>query len=84
MCKYLSIVFCIISCLALAVCIPIGAIFEFIYCLIPLSIAVISGILMYLFKNKPWQKKQITPKIDFMNSPKENEAIRNSNNQKDN
>lgn len=76
MSKVLRIVFCILSCLCLASCAVVGAIFGFVYCLIPLGLAAVFAAVMFLFRNEPWKKKPEQPKPDFMNTDEENECIR--------
>lgn len=70
----LRVVFCILSVLCVAACVPIGIFFEW-FCLIPIGGAVLFGFLMLAAKNG-FRRPKPEPKTDFMNTEEENEKIR--------
>ena len=72
--KILRITFCILSCLCVAVCVPI-AVFFGLWALVPAGGAVVFGFLMVAAKNN-FRREKPLPKTDFMNTDEENKAIR--------
>ena len=76
--KILRIIFCILSCLCVAVCIPIAAFFGLWAC-VPLAGAVVFGLLMLAAKNN-FRRPVPPPKADFMNTDEENKKINGNGN----
>ena len=79
--KILRIIFCVLSCLSLAAVVPVGALCGLGYIAIPVVACALFAFLMFFVKQKsePAPKKE----ADFMNTDKENAAIKREQN-KDN
>ena len=74
--KTLRIVFCILACLCVAASIFLGAFLGWAYFFIAVAAAVLFGGAMFFVKKK---SEPVERRTDFMNSPEENDKIREEN-----
>ncbi len=70
MAKIMRIVCCVLACLFVAAAIPVGALFGWVWFLVPAVIGALFAGLMLLFKKRSEPKAPPAP--DFMNTDEEN------------
>jgi predicted MFS family arabinose efflux permease len=79
MLKILRILFCVVACLCVASAVFVGIFLGWQWCLICIAVACLFAVLMNWCRNAS-EKESQTP--DFMNTPEENERIRDHTEEK--